>query len=345
MDDERIERALREGPPDEPAYLPGVTGRLGSDGREASRADTPLATDRPAGSPDLQVLRPDGVRLRRAGTQTRRSIPVTIAAALAIAVGGLLITQTIGPGPAAIPSPSLDLLARLRASGSVTIAVSNGAPQTVSAGGAHIGFDIDVADAIAMELGLGGRVSALATEDFATTDWDLALPGGTRAGRSGGIASDPYAYWPIWLATGSASPVTDLASLASARVCIVRGSTGAAWLAGEMTSDGPHVPAGASAVEAATDDDCVAAVTDGRADAMVTATLLADELEARGLSLVVPTPAASEPWSVVVDAPVADSATLLDAVNRVIADLRVSGRLEDISRSSFGGEDVSVRLP
>ena len=28
MDDERIERALRQGPPDEPAYVPGVAGRV-----------------------------------------------------------------------------------------------------------------------------------------------------------------------------------------------------------------------------------------------------------------------------------------------------------------------------
>jgi ABC-type amino acid transport substrate-binding protein len=97
-------------------------------------------------------------------------------------------------------------------------------------------------------------------------------------------------------------------------------------------------------VEAASDDECVAAVTDGRADAMVTSTLLADELEGRGLHLVVPTPVATEAWSVVVG-PGADTATLLDAVNRAIADLRASGRLEGISRSSFGGRDVSVRQP
>ena len=66
------------------------------------------------------------------------------------------------------------------------------------------GFDVNVADAIAGELRLSGRVSAVASNDFATTDWDVLLPGGTRAAPTGASTSDPYAYWPIWLAAGAA---------------------------------------------------------------------------------------------------------------------------------------------
>ena len=248
-------------------------------------------------------------------------------------------------GPAATPAPSLDLLARLRATGSIRIAVSSDVPQTVSVGGAYIGFDVDVADAIAQEFALTGHVTALAAGDFASADWDLALPGGMSAPLPGAVASDPYAFWPTWLVAGSASPVTDLASLASARVCVVRGSIGAAWLVGKTTGDGSRAPAGATAVEAASDDECVAALSEGRADAMVTSTLLADELEPRGLHLVVPTPVVSEPWAAMVRTGDADTATLLEAVNRAIAKLRGSGRLEDLSMTSFGGQDVTVRQP
>lgn len=344
MDEERIERALRQGPPDEPAYVPGMAGLLEASGQASPRALAPSATDRHDGSPDLEVLRPAGVRLRRAGSTTRRSLPVTIAAALAIVVGGVFVSQTIVPGTGATPAPSLDLLGRLRDKGSIEINVSNGPPQTVSSGGAYIGFDVDVAETIGAELGLDGRVSAVASDDFASTDWDLLLPGGTGAAPPRGVTTEPYAYWPIWLAAGSGSPVTDLASLASARVCVVEGSTGATWLGGERIGEGPLAPAGASVVEATRDDECVAAVSGGSADAMVTATLLADELVSRGLHLVVPTPVANEPWSVVVR-PGDDATTLLDAVNRAMANMRASGRLEDLSRSSFGGQDVTVRQP
>jgi ABC-type amino acid transport substrate-binding protein len=343
MDDERIERALRQGPPDEPSYVPGVAGRVASEAQRSSASGELPATARPDGAPDLEVLRPSGVQLRRAGQTNRRSLPVAIAAALVVAIGGLFISGRIVSGPGATPGPSLDLLGRLREAGTIRIAVSNGAPQTVSAGGAYIGFDVDVAAAIAGELGLDGRITAVASDEFSTTDWDLSLPGGTGAAPSGGVASEPYAYWPIWVAAGSASPVTDLASLGSARVCVVEGSTGASWLAGDG-SEGTPAPAGASVVEAATDDECVTAVIDDRADAMVTATLLEDELASRGLHLVVPTPVATEQWSTFVK-PGRDAATLLEAVDRMIANLRASGRLEDLSRSSFGGQDVTVRQP
>jgi ABC-type amino acid transport substrate-binding protein len=334
MDDERIERALRRGPPDEPAYVPGVAGRMASEGRASSAADGPSATVRPDGSPDLEILRPEGVRLRRTRGSSRRSLPVAIAAALAISIGGLVIWQTRISGPGATPAPSLDLLGRLRESGSIRIAVSNGPPQTVSAGGAYIGFDVDVAEAIAGELGLKADVSAVA--DVADTESDLMLPSGTGRAPTGAEASEPYAYWPIWLAAGPESSVTGLAGLASARVCVVERSTGAAWLAGQATA--------ASVLERASDDACVAAVIDGSADAMVSANLLADELVSRGLRLVLTTPVAEEVWTAVV-APGGDSTTLLDAVDRAIVRLRASGQLEDISRSSFGGEDVTVRQP
>ena len=45
MDDERIEQALRQGPPDEPAYLPGVAARLGVRPARARSAGPPRSDE------------------------------------------------------------------------------------------------------------------------------------------------------------------------------------------------------------------------------------------------------------------------------------------------------------
>jgi ABC-type amino acid transport substrate-binding protein len=349
MDDERIELALRLGPVGEPAYQPRDSWRSTRDADDAS--DTPEAprslppATRPGtGAPGLERLRPVGVRVRDTAPPGRRSIPVTIAASIALIASALLIVQAGPFGPAATPGPTPDLLGRLMAAGSAEIAVTNTAPQTVSQGGAYIGFDVDVAKAIAEQLGLQATVTVVAPGSLGSGTWELALPG-HGGQRLGGSVSQPYAYWPVWLAAPDGSRVTDLASLATARVCVVAGSAGADWLAGSADGATATAPPGATAVTMASDDACVAAVGAGRVDALVTESLLTNELQARGLHLVVATPVVSDPWAVVVRGSAADAASLLAAVNDAIAALHRSGRLADLSRSSFGGQDIAVPAP
>ena len=300
MDDERIERALRQGPPEEPAYVPGVAGRLESDGRASPQTDTP-PTDRTDGSPDLQVLRPDGVRLRRAGPTSRRSLPVASRPRSPLSSAACSSPRRWVPGPAATPSH---------------LARSTGAPTCRR-------LDERSPSRTARHRPVGGRglhrLRCRRRERH------------RRGARSRRVLSPPWRATtsrpPIGIScfrrharassgTGHERPVCLLADLARApdrrrlsptspplprpASVSLQGSTGAAWLGGETSGDGTSVPAAASVVEAASDDACVAAVTDGRADAMVTATLLADELEVRGLHIVVPTPVATEAWSAMV---------------------------------------------
>jgi ABC-type amino acid transport substrate-binding protein len=348
MDDERIERALRLGPLDEPVFVPRGRWRA-TDGVEQDAAQGLAAVETHA-SRETSVLgtewvRPIGVRVRGGRRPSRRSFPMTIAASLALAIGLLLATQFVPAGPAATPAPSPDLLARLLASGSLKIAVSNGAPQTVAQGGAYIGFDVGVARAIAGQIGLQAEITPVAPDGFGSGGWDLALPGHAAATLGGVQASDPYAWWPVWLAAPEGSPVTDIASLGAARVCVVGGSAGASWLAGGMAGSTFPPPSAALTVTTASDEACISAVMDGRADAMLTSTLLSSEVQARGLHLVAPSPVVVDPWSVVVRGPAGDSASALAAVNEALDALRTSGELADLSRSSFGGLDVTVPQP
>jgi ABC-type amino acid transport substrate-binding protein len=347
MDEERIERALRLGPPNEPAYVPRGL-RQEADGVDEVDPDLAAAatpTPREVSVPGTERVRPIGVRVQGGHRPSRRSFPMTIAASLTLAIGLLLASQIMPAGPAATPEPSPDLLARIMAAGSVDIAVSNAAPQTVSQGGAYIGFDVDVARAVAEQLGLRANVTFVAPDGYGSGGWDLALPGHAAATLGGAQASNPYAWWPVWLAAPEGSPVTDLASLGAARVCVVGGSAGASWLAGGTASSTNPAPSAASTVTTESDEACIAAVSDGRADAMLTSTLLSSEVQAHGLHLVDPSPVVVDPWSVVVRDPAADSASLLAAVNEALDALRSSGQLADLSRSSFGGLDVTVQQP
>jgi hypothetical protein len=241
MDDERIERALRLGPPDEPVYVPRgdwqSSGAVDRDG-DATVATTATQIATEGAAPGTERVRPIGVRVRDVRRSSRRSFPITIAASLTLLIGLLLAAQVVPTGPAATPAPSPDLLARLMAAGTVEIAVSNGPPQTVSQGGAYIGFDVAVAKAIAERLGLKAQVTAVAPDAFPSSSWNLALPGHSIGSLSAVDASDPYAWWPVWLAAPAGSPVTDVTALGTARVCVVRGSAGADWLSGTTGTGG-----------------------------------------------------------------------------------------------------------
>jgi ABC-type amino acid transport substrate-binding protein len=348
MDDERIERALRLGPPDEPAYLPRGQWPATDAVEDAAAGEAgPTATvSRETGATGTERVRPIGVRVRDARRPSRWSFPMTIAASLALLIGLLLAVQVVPTGPAATPAPSPDLLARLLASGGIGIAVSNGAPQTVAQGGAYIGFDVDVAKAIARQLGMQADVTPLDPNSFAAGSWDLALAGHARQSLTGVLVSEPYAWWPVWLAVPEASSLTDVAGISGARVCVVAGSAGADWLDGRVAGvGGGSAPPGVVPVARASDDACVAAVAAGEADALLTASLLADEVRARGLRPVDPNPVLLDAWTAAVRDPAADASTLLEAVNGAIATLRTSGELADLSRASFGGLDVTGQQP
>ena len=335
----RIEPALKSGPSDEPAYERACTSSCG--GQEPATMAAPVE-----GTPRLQRPARIDVHRRRQSHRRATSVIAPIAAAIVVLVGAgvWLGSSRVQPDTAGSPPP-VDALGRVLSSGTLRVEVTSGPPQTTSSGGAYIGFDVDVARAIADRLGVRADVAALpAAELGAKPDaWDVAFSGGVAAGPS--AVTVPYYAWPSWLAVAAGSSITGPEGLAGSRVCAVTDSAGAGWLAGRPadTVSGDVPPSDVVVVGAASDDACAAAVAEGRADALVTAALLDDELGSRGLRALTVSPSLVDTRSIIIGtaAGPGDSASLAEAVEQAVVDLREAGRLTELSRGAFGGRDVT----
>jgi ABC-type amino acid transport substrate-binding protein len=322
MDEERIERALRQGPPDEPAYQ---RSRVGQGDDAAYRG-----------------------AVRRAGIAPRYGFATLVAAAVVLLVATIVIRPLVVAGPGSSTAP--DLLGRLRAEGALRIAVTGDPPQTTAAGGAVIGFDVDVARELARSLGLDSEVTVVAAADILDgtgSDWDIGLPSRGPPVGQGVTAGPAYYAWPSWLVSDASSAITSTAELDGATICGVTGTAGLAWLRGEAASEDARIepPTGVTALERANDAECVEAIRSGQAAAAVTAQLLDDELAGRGLRALVEDPVVQERRLIVVRGSGSDVRSLLTTLDEILRDGPTSRRLSDASRRAFGGRDLTEETP
>jgi L-cystine transport system substrate-binding protein len=332
MDEHRIEDALRAGPPDEPAYVPGLG---------ALPATEQQPTEATFGS---RIRRPDRRITLRARASGLRFV-TCLAAVLAIVVVGVALR--FDTGPAATQTPG-DLLARIKAAGAVRIAVSTEAPQT-AVGGAFIGFDVDVAKALAAKLGVRAELQFLTPDEIfsPTGTWDIALPSHVIPDRPiAAVSGASYYDWPEWVVVASASATRGMADLDGRPVCVVAGSPGADWLTSHPVAYTRFLldpPQGVTAIERSSDADCFAAVAAGDADAAVTATLLDSDVASRDMRLLVADPAIVQHRGMLIrdGGPLASPATLEAALETAVAELRSNGQLADLSRRAFGGQDLT----
>lgn len=338
MDDRRIERALREGPPDEPGYVPTLARTLANGKADHRRPDSPAAFEGRLEQPGVR-LRRDAVARRRGSGRLGWALP--LAAVITVAVVGLALRFNLGPGD--------DLLARITADGVVRIAVSNEAPQAPTTGGAFIGFDVDVARALAAELGLRAYVELVepGTIILGEGDWELAFPSRPLPDDlTGAIAGARYYDWPAWLVVETGSSVDSSDDLDGSGICVVGGSPASAWLAGTNVRDTEFpiaAPFEAIAVPRPNDEACLSALASGEADAAVTSTLLDIDLAGRGLRIVGGPPVIIQHRFVLIrdSAELGDPASLRTAVAEAIDDLRTAGDLAELSRRAFGGADLT----
>jgi polar amino acid transport system substrate-binding protein len=311
MDDERIERALRAGPPDEPEYRPVLAGRA------------VLAAGRRRRIGFGPVLRFAGV----------------IAAAVVVVAAVALLRA----GPAPVPEVGGDLLGDLRALGRIRIAVTNGSPQIEIPNVGVEGFDVDVAREIGRRLGLELEIAIVDPLQIASGDWqgrwDLAVDSAVATGRRRGVlllGTGYYAQASVVL-VAEGSNIRRIADLDGKRLCVLAGSLAARWVAGDLDLIGGRAerpPGGAVAVTDST-DGCLAGVGAGVLDAFI-----GDWDYVLGASPAGLVALADSPF-VGVAAPAVDperpgSERLLEEIDRLLTEMRADGTLRDLSLRRFG---------
>lgn len=320
MGDDRIERALRSGPLDEPVYVP-IAATL---------------DDQAQGGVVRARVRPG----RGVG-----SLLATAAIAAVVLVGVVLLrpVTTVDPGLG-----GHDLLAEVTAAGRLRVVVTKDAPQVVVPAVGLDGFDIDVAKAIGARLGVAVELDAAEPTEIERGgwggQWDLALDsviGTVDRGAHLAVGTGYYTRSATVFVTPS-STIHVLTDLDTARLCVVEGSDAQRWALGTLRLVGGTMAASPRAPRlssAPTADACVAAVHDGSAD-----TFVGDPIVDTGVGGL--TVLAESPFSGVA-APAVDlsrpgSAPLLAAVDRVVADLRADGTLRTLSERRFGGQDLTT---
>jgi ABC-type amino acid transport substrate-binding protein len=319
MSDERIEKALRQGPPAEPAYMVHLT---------------------PA---DLHGSVSKAPRSRSAFSIVAGLGQAAVAAGLVVAVVGIVLIRSGAFETAAKPSTRL---ADIQARGVIRIAVRPDRPQVTAPGGARSGFDVDVATEIGRRLGLRVELVFTPADEMLAGrgQWDIALP--SSAVEPGAFATTtPYYDWPVRLIVPAGSTATGPGDLSGSTICVVTGSGGEAWLDGRFrgTSVTPvAVPPTPSAVHRlATDEACAADVTAGASAALVTAGWSDADLVTRPALKRLGGPIFTEARPVIAVNGQQDPAGLIAEIDRILAAMRSDGTLADLSRSRFGGLDLS----
>ena len=219
------------------------------------------------------------------------------------------------------------------------------------------GFDIDVAKLIAEKLGV--------TIKWETPSWD-ALTAGNWADRwdvsVGSMAqtesrtavidfSEPYYYALAYVAVPTSSTATSLADLAGKEFCIGSGTLYESWLKGEFANQSlvevsAPPPTGITVTSEETDNLCIEKLTAGRTwDGFVQGKEFIDNAIASGAAIKFLDNKwlTAEKISVALDKGGKDTASMLAAINEIIAAAHADGTLSALSKASLNGADVTIK--
>ena len=280
-----------------------------------------------------------------------RSFGTWATAALIVAVVGLMFVRG-GTGPGGpTPSPA-DLLTRIKTAGAIRVAIRPDHPQTRIPGGTFAGFDLDVAEQLAARLALRDDVVVTNATDMLAEPagaWDIALPSEALSddATSKFAVGTPYYFWADDVIAPASSTATGVSDLDGRTICVIAGSVGQRWLAGEPLGAGQEMrsnPPARPDVRVETDDAaCLADIAAGRADAMVGANLSDADLALRpSVRRVGKTPAVVESRGFIAARSGPDPTALVNTLNAAIDLLRTDGTLRRLSSNRFGGQDLSV---
>ena len=343
----RISRLLREAAPDD---VPDAVLRATFDRTRVLDQQRPALAIRVRTSTTRSTFAGPG------GLAMAAAIAVLLFAAIGILMRPGLTSQVGSQGPAtpstspsSSPSRSSNsALDRVRATGRLRVGVAQPVAGLPSGGDRYL-------RSIALELGtrLGVTVDLVPmAQDELLADttggpWDIAFPTAALPhGDPRHIATAPYADVPRYLVVSlDHSPA---AGFDGRTVCVVAGSSGAAWLANSIDFLSPSTvvapPANAKVLTFPTDSACLEAVRSGRADAAITRDLLKSEIVAQPGLVIQGGVLYHDPLVVVVahSLPTLDGRLLLTEVESGLEDLRSAGKLRDLSVGAFDGADLSV---
>jgi ABC-type amino acid transport substrate-binding protein len=265
------------------------------------------------------------VRLSPRAQRKRRSWPLLAVAALLLTLGlGALFVAGSRSDP-----PTDDLLARMRATGTLRVAVSRGHPQVVAFGGVVAGFDVELVGALASRLGLSPETRPYTPGGGAGggDDVDLVIPAGmTPAWREAGWSLvEPAYHWPRWLLVRSDGLIAEPSALSGERVGVSAGH------------DPVALPDGAVPVSVETDQGCLGQLEAGRLAACLTTTLGPSDIAARPAVRVLGEPVVIEPRGPMVRRS-SDSVRLEAVLHDALTGMRQDGALADLSRRFLGAD-------
>lgn len=281
-----------------------------------------------AGELGLRGPRAADITPLRRGSRTRRrrrSWPLLAVAALVLTLGVAGLFASGGSRDA----PTDDLLARLRETGWMRVAVSRGHPQVVVPGTAGAGFDVEVARALAQRLRIALEpVNYVPGSIGSLVDRAHLVMSATRvrewhdAGWS--LAATAY-HWPRYLLARADASFDDPSALAGRRV----------GLSDQDVES--SLPEGALAVLVATDHECLRLLETGEVEACLSSTLGPPDITARPALRVLGPPVEVEARGPMVRAS-GTTASFAIEVRDAVAALRDEGVLADLSRRYLGAD-------
>jgi polar amino acid transport system substrate-binding protein len=281
--------------------------------------------------------------------------------ALVALVVGLVLTGCGGDG-----GSSDDLLASIKDKGTLTVSTDPAYPPQSELNkdtGKYEGFDIDVATEIAKRLGVEIAWEAPAWETIIAGNWngrwDASVGSMTITPERAEVLSftPPYYYTPAAIAVHKDNTtITDASGLDGKKIGACGGCTYDLYLQNKLVISQDETGKAVEIPSVVTDPTVVTSDTDStslqdlalgdgrRLDAVISAQPTIQAAIDSGAPLkIVGEPLYFEPLSVAIDkSSTLDSASLVDRVSEIVAEMHEDGTLSELSKKWFGGADLTI---
>jgi polar amino acid transport system substrate-binding protein len=250
-----------------------------------------------------------------------------------------------------------DLLARICSEGTIRVSTDPAYPPQSELDpetGEYVGFDIDVANEIADRLGVEVAWETpkweVLTAGSWNDRWDMSVGSMTPTNERQEVLefTDPYAYVPAVVVVPEDSTVTDVTTdLDGKKIGVCADCTYQFFLEKSLAIRGfefDFVIDDATIQGYDTDTTALQDLALGRLDAVMTSVTTAKAFVDEGNPVkIVGDPVFGEPLSIAFDkASSLDNASLVEAVDGIVADMHADGTLTELSKKWYDGIDVTT---